>query len=155
VEQKSRVSEPEPFTTPEEPVYAVEAEVVSAPLASTDEQRHRDYAARLRAHRVLKRYQSGFTPNLLPHTDLIAMDAILASKAIIKLLYLSLSEDIHCTVGEQRSAYRRSEHSITVARSSGKLLYQLGGTALLVEIIQAWIPELDRADLRLAWQMYL
>lgn len=119
----------------------------------------RDYAARVRASHVLKRYQSGFTPNLLPHADLMAFDAVLASKVIVKLLYLSLAEDARCIAGEQRLAYQRLGNdgiaSHAVAQSSGKLLYQLGGGSLMETIIIDWIPELDQSSLRAAWQIYL
>ncbi|MGB7415333.1 MAG: hypothetical protein WA902_14095 [Thermosynechococcaceae cyanobacterium] len=145
----------------DEAVYAVEAEVVTEALSSTevlsstDEQRRRDQAARVRAQGVLKRYQSGFTPNLVANTPLMPLDSILASKAIIKLLYLSLAEDTHGTADEQRSAYRRAENSVNVAQSSGILLHQLGGPALLKQVIEEWIPERDQSDLRKAWQIYL
>jgi hypothetical protein len=118
----------------------------------------RDYAARVRASDVLRRYQSGFTPNLLPNAGLMAFDAILASKVIVKLLYLSLAEDAQCLASEQRAAYQRVDaiaSSATVVKSSGQLLYQLGGTSLMETIIQNWIPALDQNSLRSAWQIYL
>jgi hypothetical protein len=120
----------------------------------------RDSAARVRASDVLNRYQSGFTPNLLPNASLMAFDAILASKVIVKLLYLSLAEDAQCLAGEQRSAYQRVGHDAiasptTVVKSSGQLLYQLGGASLMETIIRDWIPALDQNSLRSAWQIYL
>ncbi|MEO0374830.1 MAG: hypothetical protein AAF329_09445 [Cyanobacteria bacterium P01_A01_bin.17] len=128
--------------------------------SSSSGEQQRDYAARVRASRVLKRYQSGFTPNLLPHAGLMAFDAIFASKVILKLLYLSLAEDARCSAGEERSAYQQAENDAIssktrVAQSSGQLLYQLGGVSLLETIIQDWIPELDQSSLRSAWQTYL
>ncbi|MGF1603869.1 MAG: hypothetical protein ACFCU8_17955 [Thermosynechococcaceae cyanobacterium] len=141
----------------EETIYAVEAEVVTEGLSSKNEneRRQRDHAARVRAHGVLKRYQSGFTPNLVANTHLMPLDSILASKAIVKLLYLSLAEDAQGTADEQRSAYGRPGNPVNVAQSSGSLLDQLGGKALLRQVIEEWIPELDQPDLRSAWQAYL
>ncbi|PZD72489.1 hypothetical protein C1752_03685 [Acaryochloris thomasi RCC1774] len=146
----------------EESLAPLEAavEILGDDHSSSPGEQQRDYVARVRASRVLKRYQSGFTPNLLPHADLMAFDAIFASKVILKLLYLSLAEDARCSVGEQRSAYQQAENDAIasktrVAQSSGKLLYQLGGTSLLETIIEDWIPELDQRSLRAAWQTYL
>lgn len=148
----------------EESLAPVEAAVEilgDDPLPSPGEQLlQRDYAARARASKVLKRYQSGSVPNLLPDAGLMAFDAILASKVILKLLYLSLAEDARCPAGEQRSAYQQAENDAIasktrVAQSSGQLLYQLGGVALLENIIENWIPELDQHSLRSAWQIYL
>ena len=47
----------------------------------------RDYAARVRASHVLKRYQSGFTPNLLPHADLMAFDAVSYTHLTLPTIY--------------------------------------------------------------------
>ncbi len=137
--------------------HRVEVEVLSdTKLATVGEQHYEhDYAARIRARDVLQRYQSGFTPNLLPNTGQMPFDTMLASKMIIKLLYLSLAEDALCLANEPRSAYQRVENEAeATAKSCGNLLYQLGGTALLIHIIQIWIPALDQDSLCLAWREY-
>ncbi|NET36829.1 MAG: hypothetical protein F6K19_33180 [Cyanothece sp. SIO1E1] len=110
-----------------------------------------DRSARAWALDIIRKYEAGFTPNLLPTTNLLPFDAILASKVIIKLLQLSLAEDARCHGGESRSPYLRRENR-AIAQECGNLLYQMGGTTLMSTVIYELIPAFDQSNLSSAWQ---
>jgi hypothetical protein len=134
----------------------VDVEVVSdseyqQTLAQHQQTAEQDQRARSQAHQILQRYENGFTPNLIQDIRLSVFDSLTVSRAILQLLRLSLAEDAHCALGEQRFTYLR-EPNRAIAQRCGQILYHLGGIGLMHHVLDRLIPAFDQANLSQAWQ---
>ncbi|MEM9137175.1 MAG: hypothetical protein AAGB01_07490 [Cyanobacteria bacterium P01_F01_bin.42] len=108
-----------------------------------------DAQARERARRILKKCREGFVPNLI-HGGL-PYDGIFASKAVLKLLELSLREDGNCSPGaRERQPFSRAE-TYALARHCGKKLNFIGGEPLMAQVLHDWIPAFDQPNLSETW----
>lgn len=110
-----------------------------------------DAQARERARRILKKCREGFVPNLIHGQRLLPYDGIFASKAILKLLELSLREDSVCSEGAAaRQTFSRPD-TYAIARHCGKKLNFIGGEPLMALVIEEWIPAFDQSNLSEVW----
>ena len=110
-----------------------------------------DAQARERARRILKKCREGFVPNLIHSHRLLPYDGIFASKAILRLLELSLKEDSTCSTGAQeRQTFSRPE-TYAIARHCGKKLNFIGGEDLMARVMTDWIPAFDQPNLSEVW----
>lgn len=110
-----------------------------------------DAQARERARRILKKCREGFVPNLIHGQRLLPYDGIFASKAILQLLELSLSEDGTCAPGaSERQPFSRTE-TYAIARHCGKKLNFIGGEDLMAQVLRDWIPAFDQPNLSETW----
>ncbi|MCM1981587.1 hypothetical protein [Lyngbya confervoides] len=140
----------------ETPTQPIAAEVMDEAAYRQQQQYNQqqidqDQAARARARTLLRRCREGFVPNLIHHPSFLPYDGILASKAIIRLLELSLHEDQRCALGaHQRCPFSRPE-SYRTAQSCGRRLHEIGGIDLMQQVLQDWIPAFDQPDLERIW----
>ena len=120
-------------------------------LAHNQQLAVQDARARERARRILKKCREGFVPNLIHGQRLLPYDGIFASKAILKLLELSLREDSICAPGaSERQPFSRSQ-TYAIARHCGKKLNFIGGETLMAQVLQDWIPAFDQPNLSETW----
>ena len=122
-----------------------------AQLEHNQQLAHQDAKAREKARRILKQCREGFVPNLIHGQRLLPYDGIFASKAIVKLLELSLREDGACVPGaSERQAFSKAE-SYAIARHCGKKLNFIGGEDLMAKVLRDWIPAFDQPNLSETW----
>ena len=110
-----------------------------------------DAQARDRARKILKKCREGFVPNLIQNRRMLPYDGILASKAVLKLLELCLTEDGHCPPGASERQAFSGPKTYAIARHCGKKLNFIGGEALMALVIQDWIPAFDQPSLSEVW----
>lgn len=90
-------------------------------------------------------------PNLIQTKRMLPYDGILASKAVLKLLELSLAEDRHCPPGASERQAFSSPQTYEAARHCGKKLNFIGGEELMALVLQTWIPAFDQPNLSETW----
>ena len=133
------------------PVEVMDEEAYAEQLQRNEQLAQQDAKARERARSILKKCQQGFVPNLVHGPRMLPYDGILASKAIVKLLELSLAEDHRCQPGAaERQAFSRTE-TYNASRHYGKQLNFIGGETLMAYALNEWIPAFDQPNLSEIW----
>lgn len=133
------------------PVEVLDDAAYADQLEALEQLKQHDQQARERARKLLRRYSEGFTPNLIQQRGLLPYDGILATKAILQLLSLSLAEDQHCPKGAKTRSPFSQPTAYNTARSCGKRLNFVGGYPLMQHVLQFWIPAFDQSDLSETW----
>ena len=133
------------------PVEIMDEAAYAEQLQRNEQLAQQDAQARERARRILKQCQEGFVPNLIHGPRMLPYDGIFASKAILKLLELSLAEDHNCEPGAaERQAFSRA-NTYNSARHCGKKLNFIGGETLMAYTLNEWIPAFDQPNLSETW----